>query len=307
MVLLLGGMGIFFFFNYRLLSLLEREDWPALAYYLEQKIYSRGRFSMRYVRLLASSYLVMTDYQSVLKLESKTMLFNPSIVSKNALLFGTARVLSGNHKDAAVFFKTCLEKDNNKIKAKDRQWIRWFYGFSQLLSGSFDKAEPDFSALAVSSSDALITGLSAYFLTNSIAKYLGNSAECLAAAQSGRIRVVNVIKNNNGWKNEVEKMSSDIHIAIIMKYINETGNWLFPEPASREAALREPDREVRPRNLQIFNPSADGSSADKSSTDKSSADELQSKEKPRKPETRPSIFDDPPVLDLPLNTNDKED
>jgi hypothetical protein len=228
MVLLLGGLGIFFFFNYRLLSLLEREDWPALAYYLEQKIYTKGRFSQRYVRLLASSYLVITDYQSVLKLENKTMLAKPSIVSKNVLLFGTARVLSGNHKEAAVFFKSSMEKDKGKHNARDEQWIRWFYGFSHLLSGAFNQAEPDFTVLAISSPDALITGLSSYFLSNSITKHSQNPEECRAAAESGRIRVVNVMKNKVGWKKEVDKMSSDIHIAIIRKYIDEAGNWLFP-------------------------------------------------------------------------------
>jgi len=55
MVFLLGGMGIFFFLNYRLLSLLEREDWPALAYYLEQKVFLKGKYSDRNIRLLPIS------------------------------------------------------------------------------------------------------------------------------------------------------------------------------------------------------------------------------------------------------------
>jgi len=225
MALLLGGMGLFLFFNYRLLSLLEREDWPALTCYLEQKIYVKGRFSKRNVRLLASSYLVMTDYLSVIKLESKTIQFRPSTVDDNILLFGAARVLSGSHSDAVAFFKTHLEK--GKIKAKNEQWVRWYYGFSMLLAGSFNMAKPEFASLAVSSSDALITGLSAYFLDNSIAKYCENPAESRSAAESGRTRVVNALKNLLNWKKETDNMSSDIHVAIIKKYINEAGEWLF--------------------------------------------------------------------------------
>jgi hypothetical protein len=194
---------------------------------LEQKIYGKGKYSVKNVRLLASSYLVITDYLSVLKLESKTMIARPSVVSKNVLLFGTARVLSGNHKEAAAFFKTNLEKSKGTLKAKDEQWAHWFYGFSHLLAGNFKAAEPEFSSLAISSQDALITGLSAYFLNNSIAKHCENQAECLAAAESGRIRVVNAMKNKSGWKKEIEKMSADIHIAIIRKYIDEAGVWLF--------------------------------------------------------------------------------
>jgi len=227
MVLLLVGMGIYFFFNYRLLSLLEREDWPALAYYLEQKIFVKGKYTERNVRILASSYLVITDYVSVLKLESKTVLAKPSAVTSNVLLFGSARVLSGNHAEAAAFFNNHLEK--GKIRAKDKQWAHWYHGFSLLLKGAFKMAQPEFTSLAVSSRDALITGLSAYFLNTSIAKHFSNPSECLAAAESGRIRVVNAIKNLAGWRKEIDKMSSEIHIVIIKKYILEAGQWLFSE------------------------------------------------------------------------------
>jgi len=92
MALLLVGIGIYFLFNYRLLSLLEREDWPALAYYLEQEVIVKGRYNSRKVRLLVSSYMVISDYQSIQNLEDKALLAKPSVVESNALVFGAARV-----------------------------------------------------------------------------------------------------------------------------------------------------------------------------------------------------------------------
>jgi len=225
MVVLLVGMGIFFFFNYRLLSLLEREDWPALAYYLEQKCFTKGQYTNRNVRLLASSYLVLTDYASVLKLESKTMLANSSAVGKNILLFGTARILSGNYKDAAAFYKTYLDK--GKLSRKEQQWTRFFYGFSFLLSGAFKLSQPEFTSLAISSNDGIITGLSAYFLNKTIARYVDNTAGCVAASESGRSRVLKALKKSASWKKEAAKLGSDIHVAIIKRYIDETGDWLY--------------------------------------------------------------------------------
>ena len=230
MVSILIFLGIFFLLNYRLFSLLEREDWPALAYYLEQKIYVKRRYSSRNVRLLASSYLVISDYASVLKLESKTMLAKHSIVGKNALIFGAARVLSGNYKDAVAFFKTYLEKN----KGKDEDWLRWFYGFSLLLAGSFSQVEPEFMNLAVSSDSALITGLSAYFLSGVVLKHSFRPDECKKAAETGRARVVDALKNEAGWNKEVEKMVAEIHIAIIRKYVDEAGKWVFEKNPSRE-------------------------------------------------------------------------
>jgi len=244
MALLLCGLSIFFFYNYRLLSLLEREDWPALAYYLEQKIYVKRRYNTRNVRLLASSYLVITDYTSVLKLENKAMTVKPSVVEKNILVFGAARVLSGNRPDAAAFFKTHLEKSKgkkSKIKESDKQWMRWYYGFIQLLAGTFKTAEPEFKSLASSSKDAIITGLSSYFLSNTIIKNCENHVECLAAAQSGKERVIKTFKNKEGWQKEINKSGGEIHIAVIRKYIDEAGAWLFsesqPNPANDKPSL----------------------------------------------------------------------
>jgi len=225
MALLLVSMGIYFLLNYRLLSLLEREDWPALAYYLEEKIIAKGRYNSQKVKLLAGSYLVVSDYQSVQTLESKALLVKPSVVEKNVLVFGAAKVLSGNHKEAAVFFKTHLEKCN----AKDKQWVRWYLGFSQLLGRAFSLAEPEFSSLALSSDDAIITGLSAYFLNSSLAKHSLKPTECRTVAENGRSRVIDVIKDAENWKKEADRTGTEIHIAIIRKYIDEAGKWLFEE------------------------------------------------------------------------------
>ena len=223
MFLLLTGIGIYFLINYRLLSLLEKEDWPALAYYLEQKIIVKNRYNFQNVRLLASSYLVISDYPSIQKLESKALLAKPSVVDKNILIFGAARVLGGNHKDAIAFFKTRLDK----CPQKDRQWVRWFLGFSYLLSGDFSQAEPVLSSLAVSCDDAVITGLSAYFLDSSLAKNSLRPDECRAAAENGRSRVVKALINTAKWKKEVDKSGAEIHTAIIKRYIDEAGNWLY--------------------------------------------------------------------------------
>ena len=223
MFILLVCTSIFFFFNYRLFWLLEREDWPALAYYLENKIYTKGRFSDRNVRLLASSYLVISDYQSVINLESKTQAVKPSLVIKNLLIFGAARVLSGEYAETALFFRKNIEK----CKGYNRQWVQWYYGFSLLLAGEFALAETEFSTLAVSSNDALITGLCAYFLNYPLGNMSLNAEKCLEMSNKGKERVLKALKKAGNWKIEVEKSAEDIHIAIIRRYIEEAGSWLF--------------------------------------------------------------------------------
>jgi len=110
---------------------------------------------------------------------------------------------------------------------QDREWVRWFSGFSCLLGGVFDKAESEFLYMAVSSSDALIAGVSAYFLANNLAEKSLRKQDCLAAAETGRKRVVDTLISHDAWKKEVSKAEKAIHIAIIRKYIDGTGIWLF--------------------------------------------------------------------------------
>jgi len=203
--------------------LLEREDWPALAYYLEQKVFGKGQYSSRKVRLLANSYLVMSDFPSVLQLESKAAAAKPAVIGKNALFFGVARLLSGDHRGAAAFFQACLERG----KVEDEQWVRWFCGFSHMLAGSFSQAEAEFTALAISARNILITGLSAYFLGIVLVKYSLNPQECRSIFEKGRDRVRKAFKNAGGWKKEAEKAITEVHTAIIRKYIDEASPWLF--------------------------------------------------------------------------------
>ena len=222
-VLLLVCVCTYFFLNYRLFSLLEREDWPALAYYLENKIYVKGKFSAQNVRLLASSYLIISDFQSVFKLEGKTQLAKPVEISRNALIFGSARILGGNYPEAAMFFKNNIDK----CKPSDKQWVRWFYGFAELLSCAFLAAESEFSSLAVSSDSALITGLSAYFLNSTLEKKSSEPVKCREISETGKTRVIESVKNLKNWNKEVHKMGTDIHTAIIRKYIDEVRQWVF--------------------------------------------------------------------------------
>ncbi|MDR1419659.1 MAG: hypothetical protein LBI86_04750 [Treponema sp.] len=218
-------LDVFYALNSRLYRLLEREDWPALSGYLESKVIRKGRYSSRLVRLLANTYLVMSDSAAVLSLENKTALARPSLVGKNALVFGVARILSGDTAGAVNFFSRMLEKEAGK--GRDAQWIRWYYGFSLLLSRQFDKAAPVFMTMVFESPDALITGLSAYFLSGTLRKNAEDSSGCGEAAEEGRKRVRKSLRTVSLWKKETARLETEVHAAILRKYFDEAGNWLF--------------------------------------------------------------------------------
>jgi hypothetical protein len=223
LVFALTALNVFYFSKRRLYYLLEREDWPALQDYLEQQVISRGHYTSRMVRLLANTYLVMSDSAGVMTLENKAAIANPALIEENALVFGAARILGGDTAGAANFFSLRLEKG----KIKDTSWLRWYYGFSLLLNRQFEKAAAEFKALATESSDALITGLSSYFLWDTLRKHAEDGKECRAKAQEGRDRVVQFVKTAAGWNREAVKIETEVHAAIIKQYIGKAGTWLF--------------------------------------------------------------------------------
>ena len=223
LVIAMISLNAFFLSNRRLFRLLEREDWPALVDYLEHRVLDTGRYSARLVKLLVNSYLIMSDSEGVLRLEKKLSLEKPDFVEKNALVFGAARILGGDAAGAANFFAARLEKGGSK----DAQWIRWYYGFSLLLCGNYEKAEAEFRALASAGDDAIAAGLSAWFLSDTLLKYSTDPDECLAIAEQGRGRIEKALKKIEGWNKEAAKVETEIHGAVIKKYIDGAAMWLF--------------------------------------------------------------------------------
>jgi len=47
------------------------------------------------------------------------------------------------------------------------------------------------------------------------------------------------LKKFDGWKKEVTKAENEIHIAIIRKYVNEAGKWIFSAKEGVTKDLRE--------------------------------------------------------------------
>jgi hypothetical protein len=219
----LVGLNVFYGVRRRLYYLLEREDWPALQDYLEQQVISRGRYRPELVQLLANTYLVMSDSASVTSLENKTAIAKPALIDANARVFGAARILGGDTAGAVDFFSRRLTKG----KAKDLPWIRWYYGFSLLLNRQFGKAEAEFKVLAAESPDAVITGLSAFFLEDTLLKYTENRDQCRAKAREGRERVQKTLKTPEDWSREAGKIETEVHAAILKQYIGQAGAWLF--------------------------------------------------------------------------------
>ncbi|MDR3192410.1 MAG: hypothetical protein LBT87_05040 [Treponema sp.] len=223
LVLILAALDVYYALNYRLFSLLEREDWPALSAYLEEQVLRKGRYSNRLVKLLATTYLVMSDIPAVVGLENRLAIGKPALVERNALVFGAARILGKDYAGAVRFFSSRIGGGGG--------WLNCYYGFALLLDRKLKEAAEQFRLLAAGSADPLISGLSAWFLADALRGRTGESyAE---VTEKGRLRVRQSLKNRAAWDAEAGKLETDVHVAVLRKYIGEAGDWIFGSEQGR--------------------------------------------------------------------------
>jgi tetratricopeptide (TPR) repeat protein len=220
MVGVLVAMNVVFLINLRFFTLLERGDWSALAGYLEKKVFQDGRYSSRYVRILAQSWLAMGNFDKVVQLAQKVATVKPALAEANALVFGAGYILGDNSASAADFYRERLEKG---CPPENIEWVRWYYGLSLTITGRFEEAGPVFVELAVGARDTVVAGLSSFFLSKALQDQLD------AKAEEGRNRVRNAVMNIDRWNSKTAKLKAKVHGAIIRKYLDDTGLWIFGE------------------------------------------------------------------------------
>lgn len=225
LLVILASFDTFFMFNFKLFNLLEREDWPALVQYLEERVIKRGHYSQRLVKLLIHSYLVMSDAQSVITLEEKLKKAKPGLVSSNALLFGISHILKGDHSGAVALF---LEKE--KQGGLKNEWERWYLCFALLLQQNFSDAADRLIELARETKDPLVCAVSALFLTDTIQKAIPEKSDLAKEASDRAVeRIRKGLPDRQAWNRELGKAQGEIHIIILGKSLEDSAKLIYKE------------------------------------------------------------------------------
>jgi hypothetical protein len=213
---------LYFLSNYRVYTLLEKEDWPALIQELERKVLQTGYYSPRLVSLLINTYLVLSDTVSVTELEKRLFIAKRKLVNRNALSFGVARILQKDYQGAVEFFAPRISGK------KSNDWLRWYYGFSLLLSRRFEEAADALVVSILESREAVLTGLSAYFLEENLAAFLPRRrAELKEAAEKGKERVKKSLRKREDWNREIKRMETEVYAAVLQSYLGKTAEYLY--------------------------------------------------------------------------------
>jgi hypothetical protein len=173
---------------------------------------------------LANTYLLLADPVSAMSLENKLAVINPGLIRNNVMLFGIARILKKDLSGAAALFGSYKDGAASGV----RQWVHLYYGFTLMLDRSFGPAADVFVTLSKSCQNALVAGLSAFFLADTLNwNLILRRTVLLAAALEGQERVLKILPQINDWNHKIDTVSAEMYIAVLVKYLDKAGQWLY--------------------------------------------------------------------------------
>ena len=236
-------VNVFFALNFRLYRLLERMDWPALAVYLETRMKKRGKLSARLTLTLVHTYLALSAFDSLRALMERIAREKPALLEEHALLFGAARLLTGDYAGAARFYAEQAARRAQRRRKRMRVetgWLSWYRALALFMERRYGEAADIFCRFTAPGGDAppvlqteraawaMLTGLAAWFLGHFLASALNEKrAELSACAEAGRALTRRTLETRAAWEKSAARNGDDAHILILSKYITEAAAWLY--------------------------------------------------------------------------------
>ncbi len=157
-LLFISVLDTYFIINWKMFSLLEKEDWPGLTAYLEQQIYDKKRITHRNVRMMVNTSLTVSNLDKISRLEKEIREKKYDWLSRYGTMLGIPYLLSQNYKEGKDFFQECL----NKAKPGDTPWLQWCYAFILISNQELEDAFPYLKTLGSSVKDPVLQMLSLY-------------------------------------------------------------------------------------------------------------------------------------------------
>ena len=215
-LVVMGLLNGYFLMNWRLFSLLEREEWGGIIGYVLDRLRA-GRIRRSEIRICINAALVSLRLEAISEIESLLREKRPQLLGDFALSLGIPYLLKNDPAGAENYFREFLE-----LRGKDGPWITWCYGFALLLQRKLEEAKVQFLALT-ESGDPLLLLLSAYMLDTCAGDDPEAAARREEMAEKLRGKYV-----RSALEKEIEKAKSAVHIVILSKVVDEAVDWLYP-------------------------------------------------------------------------------
>ncbi len=227
-VVALGSVDAYFLANWRLFTGLEKEDWAAVASFLEKRIFRRGPVSGTRVRLLLNTYLVTSNTEGIRALEAYLAQSRPGLIARNSLSFGIPHLLEKDPREAEAYFR----ERHSSARPADRDWMAWNHAFSLVQMKSEEEARTELSALADRVQEPVLLLLVAYLL------------DALARSDPGLEQKVTELRRRlaagrtpAAFQKAIEKAGGNMQVVVLSRLLSDAVQWLFAgsAPAAAEA------------------------------------------------------------------------
>ncbi|MEE8441735.1 MAG: hypothetical protein V3S41_08445, partial [Spirochaetia bacterium] len=214
----LGGLNTYFGINWRLFTLLEREDWQGLIEHLEQKILVKNRLGKQRLRVLINSYVVTGASDKITELEIRLRDIDPAWVSRFPLEFGIPHLMKNDAPAMERFFGEMKERSS----CPEPVWVRWNYGFALILQQKLDEARAVLMSIADEAKNPVQQLLTAYLLDSvsvhdeSVQSVVNRLRSALQSRYKG-----------DRWERELERHRSGLQVLVLSKLIGDASRWAF--------------------------------------------------------------------------------
>ncbi len=216
--------------NWHIMTCLEREDWPALAEYLEKQVFYRKKTGQRPVRLLYESLVLLGDFEGLEKLAVLLKKEDPRRYRSMIRSFTGASILEGKFAQVSSSCTDLLADTDPDIK--DAEWITFYRGLARYLDSDGIGSLQDFSPLAHRAADPLLQAISA-FLCSTV---LSRTEDCSAVLPRSTVEEhiatarerISTRYGKQKWYRYLEKNEACIEIVILGKLPRQASEWLFP-------------------------------------------------------------------------------
>lgn len=208
----------YFMINWKMFSLLEKEDWPGLTAYLENEVYEKNRLNSRNIRMMINTSLTISNLDKIIRLEKEIREKKPNLLGRYGAMLGIPYLLNQNKEEGKVFFRECI----NRGTPKDLPWLQWCYSFLLLSGKELEEANPYLSDLSSQNKDSILRLLSLYLLStiseNSTNEVLEQNKAAFLIKFPDRISLqkeVRKSKNNN------------IVVLLLSSILDDSQSWLY--------------------------------------------------------------------------------
>ena len=222
-LILLVGTNLFFISNWKFISALEAEDWPALSLYLETEIFQKHHLTAKKVRLLCEISILLGDFEILKRLERVLQENKPEYIRTFASRFAAAKLLSSDYEGLADFMAHIVEHHRAYSP-----WIAFYDAFSAQMLKRKREAMEKFLRILDTEQDPLVRLLSVYFIASGLYHYSNVQKDALdnrIAEEKEKLKKYSL----HYWRKYVQKEKQNIHVLVLTKVIDDALIWLFKE------------------------------------------------------------------------------